>query len=141
MKDLIKSIVSTDRSDSPNYSLDSWNQEVSQTIEEADGFYDRNTLDDMTDIRLENKTPEFAERFHRLAIHAPANANQELRRQMYIISKNHTEIVLLLDRDELEEGIEQNRQRDDPRANEIVAEVIIENHLHKPVKETLEIIE
>lgn len=141
MKDRIRSIMERVTIDRPADSPESWHRHVGQVFNEADRFYNESGIDDLTDVRLKNKAPDFAERLHKLAIYAPADVNQELRRQVYIISKNHTEIVLLFDMNELDDGIEQNRQRDDERANEIIAEVIVEEQLHKPVRQGLDIIE
>jgi hypothetical protein len=137
MKERIKSFLGSDKIDTP----EKWYQAVEEVLREADKFYDDNQLDDLTDIRLQNKVPDIADRLHRHVLFAPDGINQELRQQVYTVSKKHAQITLLFDMDELEGNMAENRQRDDQRANEILAEVLINEELQAPVQNALTILE
>jgi len=123
------------------HTLESWNDNVKNELTEAQKFYKNNVLDDLTDIRLRNKVPEIADQTHELVLEAPSGVHEELRKQLFVISMHHTEITILLDMDELEQNIKENREIDDERANEIYAEVIVNQKLHKPVEQGVNIIE
>lgn len=91
----------------PN-TLESWNNDVKNELTDAQKFYRNNILDDLTDIRLRNKVPEIAAQTHELVLEAPDGVHEELRNQVFVISKQHTEITIILDMDELKQNIKEN---------------------------------